>query len=249
MRAKEFIPTEKPRNFVAKNAKMGGAGQHKDKKKAEKQGDVKHKAKQFEGSLNEFSLGGDGGDDRDADPYRYPKPESYRRSVDFFSQFEADHFDREDFDDATGVFKGYWGSKQIAHFKFDNPEKAGSDDPGMGWYYEPETDSRSDNVSDKPSADNSKQRKQQELSMINAFLKSRQTPKPGSQIYSLMKRHGMAEGLNELSNEKLAQYKKAAGDQATTADKAGDYDKGHKRFKGIVKATNKQFDNDAKKNK
>ena len=33
----------KPRNFVAKNAKMGGAGQHKDKKKAEKQGDVKHR--------------------------------------------------------------------------------------------------------------------------------------------------------------------------------------------------------------
>lgn len=35
----------KPRNFVAKNAKMGGAGAHKDKKKAEKQGDTKHKAK------------------------------------------------------------------------------------------------------------------------------------------------------------------------------------------------------------
>ena len=34
---------EKPRNFVAKNAKMGGAGAHKDKKKADKQGDVKHK--------------------------------------------------------------------------------------------------------------------------------------------------------------------------------------------------------------
>jgi hypothetical protein len=33
----------KPRNFVAKNAKMGGAGAHKDKKRAEKQGDVKHK--------------------------------------------------------------------------------------------------------------------------------------------------------------------------------------------------------------
>jgi hypothetical protein len=33
----------KPRNFVAKNAKMGGAGQHSDKKKAEKQGSVKHK--------------------------------------------------------------------------------------------------------------------------------------------------------------------------------------------------------------
>jgi len=42
---KKIEPT-KPRNFVAKNAKMGGAGQHKDKKKAEKQGDVKHKNKQ-----------------------------------------------------------------------------------------------------------------------------------------------------------------------------------------------------------
>ena len=38
----------KPRNFVAKNAKMGGAGQHKDKKKASKQGDVKHKNKQMD---------------------------------------------------------------------------------------------------------------------------------------------------------------------------------------------------------
>ena len=47
MRAKDIIPAEKPRNFVAKNAKMGGAGQHKDKKKAEKQGDVKHKGKEF----------------------------------------------------------------------------------------------------------------------------------------------------------------------------------------------------------
>jgi hypothetical protein len=47
MKASEFITElkkqSKPRNFVAKNAKMGGAGQHKDKKKAEKQGDVKHK--------------------------------------------------------------------------------------------------------------------------------------------------------------------------------------------------------------
>jgi hypothetical protein len=41
----------KPRNFVAKNAKMGGAGQHKDKKKAEKQGDVKHKKPFAEGEV------------------------------------------------------------------------------------------------------------------------------------------------------------------------------------------------------
>ena len=35
----------KPRNFVAKNAINTGAGAHKDKKKAAKQGDVKHKSK------------------------------------------------------------------------------------------------------------------------------------------------------------------------------------------------------------
>lgn len=35
----------KPPNFVAKHAKSSGAGKHKDKKKAAKQGDVKHKGK------------------------------------------------------------------------------------------------------------------------------------------------------------------------------------------------------------
>jgi hypothetical protein len=54
----------KPRNFVAKNAKMGGAGQHKDKKKAVKQGDTKHKAKQFaESHVDEIS-------DKGLDNYR-----------------------------------------------------------------------------------------------------------------------------------------------------------------------------------
>lgn len=47
MKIKELleISSSKPRNFVAKNAKAttSGAGAHKDKKKAEKQGDVKHK--------------------------------------------------------------------------------------------------------------------------------------------------------------------------------------------------------------
>jgi hypothetical protein len=40
---KTEVPANKPRNFVAKNAKMGGAGAHKDKKKAQKQGQEKHK--------------------------------------------------------------------------------------------------------------------------------------------------------------------------------------------------------------
>jgi hypothetical protein len=53
--------------------------------------------------------------------------------------------------------------------------------------------------------------------------------------------------LTELSTEKLAQYKTAAGADATKADKAGDFKRGDKRFKGINTATKKQFDNDAKK--
>lgn len=55
----EAIPASKPRNFVAKNATTSGAGAHKDKKKAEKQGDVKHKAKAIpmdESELDERSV-------------------------------------------------------------------------------------------------------------------------------------------------------------------------------------------------
>jgi len=64
----------------------------------------------------------------------------------------------------------------------------------MGWYYEPSANSNDSNDMVGHAADDSAQRKQQELSMIRAFLKSGQTAKPGSQIYSLMKRHGVAEG-------------------------------------------------------
>lgn len=53
--------------------------------------------------------------------------------------------------------------------------------------------------------------------------------------------------LTELSTELLGRYKTAAGKAASDADKAGDYATGNKRFSGIVKATKKQFDNDAKK--
>ena len=52
--------------------------------------------------------------------------------------------------------------------------------------------------------------------------------------------------LNELSNEKLGQYKTAAAADAGKADIAGDYKKADKRFSGIVKATKKQFANDTK---
>jgi hypothetical protein len=52
MRIRELLETKtpkaeapKPRNFVAKNAIQSGAGAHKDKKRAAKQGNVKHKNK------------------------------------------------------------------------------------------------------------------------------------------------------------------------------------------------------------
>lgn len=55
--------------------------------------------------------------------------------------------------------------------------------------------------------------------------------------------------VDELTNELLGRYKTAAGKDASKSDKQGDFKKGNKRFSGIVKATKKQFDNDAKKNK
>lgn len=56
----------------------------------------------------------------------------------------------------------------------------------------------------------------------------------------------MSSGINELSSELLGRYKKAAGADAKKADAEGDYNRGNKRFSGIVKATKKQFANDEK---
>ncbi|CAB4171105.1 hypothetical protein UFOVP909_220 [uncultured Caudovirales phage] len=55
------------------------------------------------------------------------------------------------------------------------------------------------------------------------------------------------ENINELSTDLLARYKTASAASAKSADASGDYAKGDKRFKGINKATTKQFDNDLKK--
>ena len=52
--------------------------------------------------------------------------------------------------------------------------------------------------------------------------------------------------VNEVSNELLGRYKRAAALQAGQADKDGDVEKGNKRFSGIIKATKKQFKNDEK---
>ena len=50
------VEPSKPRNFVAKNAKMGGAGAHKDKKKAHKFGDTKHKKDYVEHLQTELEI-------------------------------------------------------------------------------------------------------------------------------------------------------------------------------------------------
>lgn len=62
-----------------------------------------------------------------------------------------------------------------------------------------------------------------------------------------MKLKEEVEQIDELSPETLASYKKKAGEDASVADKKGDFEKGHKRFKGIMRATFKQFAADAKK--
>jgi hypothetical protein len=74
----------------------------------------------------------------------------------------------------------------------------------------------------------------------------------GGRIFNCMvadlKALGALKGnINELSTDKLAQYKTAAALDAGAADKRGDYERGDKRFAGIVKATKKQFANDLKK--
>jgi hypothetical protein len=53
--------------------------------------------------------------------------------------------------------------------------------------------------------------------------------------------------IDELSTDLLARYKTASHASAKAADVSGNYAKGDKRFKGINKATVKQFDNDLKK--
>lgn len=76
----------------------------------------------------------------------------------------------------------------------------------------------------------------------------RDKKKEQKQGYEKHKGKGVAEQqVSELSTDLLGRYKKAASADATAADKRGDYKHGDKRFSGIVKATKKQFANDAKK--
>jgi len=96
--------------------------------------------------------------------------------------------------------------------------------------------------------------------MVAKIVSNRQNPQsrvPGAKAkvyhgydeYNRAKAVGDVEEstVNELSTDKLAQYKTAAALDAGAADKRGDYERGDKRFAGIIKATKKQFANDLKK--
>ena len=106
---------------------------------------------------------------------------------------------------------------------------------------------------DKTSKDEWGDLKQEDAAGVGVIASKKQAKDPRYSM-SLTKdvRPGQVEkglkafNLAELSSEKLGQYKKAAGAQATAADKVGDTKKADKRFSGIVKATKKQFANDEK---
>lgn len=82
------------------------------------------------------------------------------------------------------------------------------------------------------------QRKEEKRALINQYAKT---------IAERVLMKESAQPITELSTELLGKYKKAAAADAKKADADGDYARGDKRFKGINKATNKQFDNDLKK--
>jgi len=208
MKASEFITElkkqSKPRNFVAKNAKMGGAGQHKNKKKAEKQGDTKHKNKEYAESIEEgwkdkvaavglagaMALGASGANAR-VTP------------------------------DGQGGYTGGFKPSATATAPSDNKSSAAEAPKGYSKEY------------------------LQKAADPNRFGRYMISVEKAQELLK-----NMSEGsLKELSTDKLAQYKKAAGADAKKADADGDYARGDKRFKGINKATNKQFDNDLKKHK
>jgi len=85
----------------------------------------------------------------------------------------------------------------------------------------------------------------EQISKIRPLIKEA-SPAMKLKFMRLMKTAISETKINELSPQTLASYKKKAGADATASDKAGDTKRADKRFSGIVKATKKEFDNDAK---
>lgn len=341
MKAKEFIPATKPRNFVAKNQKTAGAGAHRDKKRDEKQGNVKHKAKQFaEGWKDEaddfadwsnyvkekltkaapdqrlglakklsqvevknFGSSLSGGFDRKTGKAKAGElTDTVRSALRYFSA-EQDAIRRQsDQDGAPGNFSMPFGSVDIPGMENATPEELavmkkavmmGPEVAGAaGKFYRKNGTITADDLKDiesgfekasgiefgkpmysSPEAKASRERAMRGESVTqessNDYEQRQKLIKYIAQkkgwdvsdlelakttelvlMYKKIKEQDTNESyIQELSSNLLGSYKKKAGEQASAADKAGDYEKGNKRFKGIIKATNKQFDNDAKKSK
>jgi hypothetical protein len=73
---------------------------------------------------------------------------------------------------------------------------------------------------------------------------------PGGKVVTLGPRGKVkeeVEQVDELSSDLLGRYKTGASKQSSELDKTGNIKKADSRFRGIVKATKKQFDNDLKK--
>jgi hypothetical protein len=85
----------------------------------------------------------------------------------------------------------------------------------------------------------------EQISRIRPLIKEA-SPAMKLKFMRLMKTAISESKINELSPQTLASYKKKAGADATASDKAGDFKRGDKRMSGIMKATRKEFDNDAK---
>jgi hypothetical protein len=109
MKAKEFIPATKPRNFVAKNQKTAGAGPHKDKKRAGARGDIKHKAKQYEEGVAE-------GDYPDGSSVKTPDSsewqQQYQQAVDKVNNAKTQQ-EYEAASERAGKIKDFLASKGI----------------------------------------------------------------------------------------------------------------------------------------
>ena len=250
MKAKEFIielkKESKPRNFVAKNAKMGGAGQHKDKKKAEKQGDFKHKKSPMP---MESAL-------RDKEDYRAKRKalDDLGRNKDVDQKaVQQRRLDLDKEAKQKGVEEG-WKDK-VAAAGLAGAMAFGA--AGANARVTPGDDPSINRLTGKPIAaqqatDNAPAKAQAPKGFSKEYLQAVVDGKHPRPMVSVEKAKellkNMSESnLKELSTEKLAQYKKASGADAKKADADGDYARGDKRFKGINKATNKQFDNDLKK--
>jgi hypothetical protein len=138
------------------------------------------------------------------------------------------------------VYHGEHGAVQLSKEHF----KAIKESVGHRWYLTGKTGNNLTGHTSKPNFPS----KEHAQEYQKKYKHDRMT-KSGKIVYGSSDMYGFitpADQVNELSTQKLGDYKKKAGEEASAADKSGDTKKADKRFSGIMKATRKQFDNDIK---